>query len=232
MCILNCWSFSDNSQNMQILRRLSAKFTLLFCFPASVPPTAATFPENQTVFEGDSMMIQCLTNGTEHFRKTWFHNGEDLLLEFNETLHYHFVNISHAGIYQCFVENEAGIGMAAAYVQVMCKYSFSHSLSLSFFLFFFFFFLSLSHTLSWFILPLKPTSCWITSTLSLSFTLPPPPSPSLSHIEVISLHDICSLNPLHARERPRFPWILNLIFVVTESFPSVFEHTRTRLQNR
>ena len=101
----------------------------LFCFvlfySADPPSLDSSFPYNHTVTEGNNLTLQCkvtAANPTPNIR--WYNvSATKTLISYKDNLTFGLITRSHAGRYQCVVEN--GIGQAAvsriSTVDVQCK---------------------------------------------------------------------------------------------------------------
>lgn len=101
----------------------------LFCFvlfcSADPPSLDSSFPYNHTVTEGNNLILQCkvaAANPTPNI--TWYNvSATKTLISYKDNLTFGLITRSHAGRYQCVVEN--GIGQAAvsriSTVDVQCK---------------------------------------------------------------------------------------------------------------
>ena len=101
----------------------------LFCFvlfySADPPSLDSSFPYNHTVTEGNNLTLQCkVTAANPTPNITWYNvSTNKTLISYKDNLTFGLITRSHAGRYQCVVEN--GIGQAAvsriSTVDVQCK---------------------------------------------------------------------------------------------------------------
>ena len=101
----------------------------LFCFvlfySADPPSLDSSFPCNHTVTEGNNLTLQCkVTAANPTPNITWYNvSTNKTLISYKDNLTFGLITRSHAGRYQCVVEN--GIGQAAvsriSTVDVQCK---------------------------------------------------------------------------------------------------------------
>ena len=97
---------------------------VLFCF-ADPPSLDSSFPYNHTVTEGNNLTLQCkVTAANPTPNITWYNvSTNKTLISYKDNLTFGLITRSHAGRYQCAVEN--GIGQAAvsriSTVDVQCK---------------------------------------------------------------------------------------------------------------
>ena len=101
----------------------------LFCFvlfcSADPPSLDSSFPYNHTVTEGNNLTLQCkVTAANPTPNITWYSvSATKTLISYKDNLTFGLITRSHAGRYQCVVEN--GIGQAAvsriSTVDVQCK---------------------------------------------------------------------------------------------------------------
>ena len=97
---------------------------VLLCF-ADPPSLDSSFPYNHTVTEGNNLTLQCkVTAANPTPNITWYSvSATKTLISYKDNLTFGLITRSHAGRYQCVVEN--GIGQAAvskiSTVDVQCK---------------------------------------------------------------------------------------------------------------
>ena len=97
---------------------------VLLCF-ADPPSLDFSFPYDHTVTEGNNLTLQCkvtAANPTPNIK--WYNvSATKMLISYKDNLTFELITRSHAGRYQCVVEN--GIGQPAvsriSTVDVQCK---------------------------------------------------------------------------------------------------------------
>ncbi|XP_014290783.1 interference hedgehog [Halyomorpha halys] len=95
----------------------------LITLDVQVPPMVSKGPSNAVVEEDSDTELTCEATGSPTPNITWFLNGESVLNDSHITpqggnLIIKKIQKKHAGIYQCFATNAAGVTFGAAMIQV------------------------------------------------------------------------------------------------------------------
>ena len=96
-------------------------FVFIFIFIVLVPPEFVKRPENISIDEGDTIILECEVRGFPVPQITWYLN--DSTLSNNNSL-VEIVNAKkedHEGVYRCEAKNPAGAVSASAVVTVNGK---------------------------------------------------------------------------------------------------------------
>ena len=89
----------------------------LFCFLA-VPPEIVKHPQNISIDEGDTIILQCEARGFPVPQITWYLNDTAVLTNSSVVEIIEARKSYHEGLYRCEARNPAGIVTASAYVTV------------------------------------------------------------------------------------------------------------------
>lgn len=90
----------------------------LFFFSLSVPPEIIKHPQNISIDEGDTIILECEALGFPVPQMTWYLNDSVLLTNSSVVDIISASKSEHEGLYRCEAKNPAGIVTASAIVTV------------------------------------------------------------------------------------------------------------------
>ena len=102
------------SQNVRSLPQVTHS---LFCHIA-VPPEIIKHPQNISIDEGDTIILECEALGFPVPQITWYLNGSSLISNGSVVEIIEARKSQHEGLYRCEAKNPAGIVTASAFVAV------------------------------------------------------------------------------------------------------------------
>ena len=94
-----------------------------FVFLVAVPPEIIKEPQNISIDEGDTIILECEALGFPVPQITWYLNGSVLSTNSSRVEIIEARKSEHEGLYHCEAKNPAGIVTASAFVTVRGQYN-------------------------------------------------------------------------------------------------------------
>lgn len=92
-------------------------------FLVAVPPEIIKEPQNISIDEGDTIILECEARGLPVPQITWYLNGSAMSTNSSLVEIIEAIKSEHEGLYRCEAENPAGIVTASAFVTVRGQYN-------------------------------------------------------------------------------------------------------------